>query len=89
MATPALRDARAEKKERAMQSFVKHICIRKKGAVYKKLQMAVMERDNWTCQECDHHTEASPHHVIPVGRGGSDVIDNMVCLCAECHAKKH
>ncbi len=26
------------------------------------------------------------HHVVPRDLGGDDVVDNLVCLCSDCHA---
>lgn len=30
---------------------------------------------------------AESHHVKPLGKGGLDRRDNIVCLCPNCHAK--
>lgn len=32
---------------------------------------------------------AELHHIIPLGMGGRNDIDNLVCLCANCHRKVH
>ncbi len=61
--------------------------IRLKGQAYKDLQHAVLERDNYTCRQCDKWTEAPPHHVLKVSQGGSDTLDNLVTLCHVCHDK--
>ena len=59
------------------------------GKAYEKLQHAVLERDNFKCQECGRYTLAPPHHVVFRSSGGSDTMENMVLLCIKCHAEKH
>ena len=29
------------------------------------------------------------HHVIPLGEGGDDVLDNVAALCPHCHREQH
>jgi hypothetical protein len=50
----------------------------------------------WTCRrEAQHLAQLRPvvvlqvHHVIPVRDGGSDDLQNLQVLCAECHAEVH
>ena len=59
------------------------------GKAKKKLQHAVLERDNFRCQECFRYTLAPPHHVIFRSHGGSDTMENMITLCIGCHDEKH
>ena len=67
--------------------------IRLKGVAYKKLQLAVLERDGFVCQECGRHTENAPHHIKYRSQGGSDTMENLILLCGpleeDCHAKAH
>ena len=67
----------------------KPVTIRLKGKAYKELQLAVLRRDDFTCQKCNRHTLAPPHHVKLLSRGGSDEMSNMVTLCVLCHSKEH
>ena len=55
----------------------------------KKLQIEVLKRDNFTCQECEEYTEAPPHHIKFLSQGGDDTAENLITLCVRCHAKKH
>jgi 5-methylcytosine-specific restriction endonuclease McrA len=57
------------------------------GEPYKRLQIAVLVRDDYICQQCYSYTEASPHHMHKLSQGGADVIENMVALCVHCHDK--
>jgi len=77
----------------------KPVTIRLKSAAYKRLQIAVLERDFFTCQKgvtfkpeekrCGQHTAAPPHHKIKRSQGGSNTMENLVALCVKCHDKEH
>lgn len=56
---------------------------------YRKLHRKVLERDGWRCQECGHLGEVQVHHIQARGRLGSDVEDNLITLCPECHGRTH
>ena len=66
---------------------------RLKGKRYKALQLNVLERDNFTCQNCGRHTQAPPHHIIYRSHGGADTMENMITLCGpmeiNCHDDVH
>lgn len=57
-----------------------------------KLRKRIMERDNYTCQECGKHMpdEVGLHidHIIPVSKGGKTVESNLQVLCSKCNRKK-
>lgn len=40
---------------------------------------------NGPCRLCGKPGPSQLHHVIPRDRGGDDVAENLVPLCAECH----
>ena len=45
------------------------------------------------CEQCLLTDRLVPadvvHHILPVDRGGSHADDNLMSLCASCHAKAH
>lgn len=47
----------------------------------------VIQRDNFTCQNCGAETNLLVHHKIPRRLGGLDTPDNLVTLCKICHPK--
>jgi len=56
------------------------------------LREFIMERDNYTCQDCgiflmDLGLEV--HHIKPVIKGGGNKETNLVSLCHKCHARRH
>ncbi len=64
---------------------VKPFRLSRGGEPYKRLQIAVLERDDYTCQQFIRPTESPPHHIQKLSQGGADVIENMVSLCVTCH----
>jgi 5-methylcytosine-specific restriction endonuclease McrA len=60
----------------------------------KKIKLATLERDNYTCQECGRVGKSGKggyslhvHHKMPVRLGGTHTLDNLVTVCASCHKK--
>ena len=55
-----------------------------------RLQMKrnALDRDAHTCQNCGATAE-HVHHIVPLIRGGKDVMGNLVSLCAVCHGAIH
>ena len=43
-------------------------------------------RDVATRERCDARTELQIHHRRPLAQGGSNEPDNLIVLCASCHA---
>ena len=52
-------------------------------------------RDEYTCQKCGvkggpkGDASLEVHHITPVSEGGSDDLDNLKTLCADCHQQSH
>jgi hypothetical protein len=61
--------------------------------MWRKLRMAVVERDQGVCQDCGRELRHLPkwytevHHIVPRMRGGGDHPANLKTLCVECHRK--
>ena len=63
---------------------------RQKG--FENTKAYVRERDNCTCQYChgkSKNKRLEVHHLIHRTDGGSDRPDNLLTLCATCHARYH
>ena len=63
---------------------------RQKG--FENTKAYVRERDNCTCQYCHGKSKdkrLEVHHLIHRADGGSDNPDNLITLCATCHARYH
>jgi 5-methylcytosine-specific restriction endonuclease McrA len=56
---------------------------------YDRLRIRVLERDRWKCQRCGSSIDLQVHHLRYRGRLGPDTLDNLISLCANCHAEEH
>lgn len=57
-----------------------------KSAEFRKiLQYAIREE----CVNCGSTTDIEYHHIVPLIRGGTNKITNIVPLCVECHGAVH
>lgn len=56
----------------------------------RELREIVLERDNYTCQECGSTDNPECHHIKPVATEPieSADVDNCITLCEKCHKKK-
>lgn len=61
--------------------------VKRKRTLTNSIKIEVFKRDNHTCQECGAGREAKlhVHHIIPVSRGGTDEMSNLVTLCESCN----
>lgn len=49
----------------------------------------VFKRDNGRCVECHSGEKLHYHHIKRYAQGGKDTVDNLILLCASCHAEEH
>jgi 5-methylcytosine-specific restriction endonuclease McrA len=56
---------------------------------YRDLCRQVLNRDAWRCPFCGRIHQLEVHHLKFRGRSGDDVEQNLITLCAECHAREH
>ncbi len=59
---------------------------------WENLRELVLERDNYTCQECHAFSMngfLQVHHIKPLFRGGVNDETNLVALCPTCHKTAH
>jgi len=63
--------------------------IRLDATSYRDLHRRVLERDGWRCQVCGSMQHLQVHHLKLRSQAGSDVEQNLITLCAECHERVH
>ena len=63
--------------------------LRLEATSYRDLHRQVLERDGWRCQTCGSMQHLHMHHLKFRSHSGSDVEQNLITLCAECHARIH
>ncbi len=56
---------------------------------YKNLRHQVLRRDGWRCQSCGTISNLEVHHQEFRSHSGGDSEDNLITLCAPCHARVH
>jgi 5-methylcytosine-specific restriction endonuclease McrA len=56
---------------------------------YGQLRIRTLQRDGWKCQRCGSSLNLQVHHLRFRGRLGSDVPDNLITLCMDCHSNEH
>ena len=54
---------------------------------HEVLRLAALARDGHCCTECGKSDSLQIHHVIPIKRGGDDLLENLRTLCVGCHRK--
>ena len=58
------------------------------------IRREVLERDNFTCQECGSQKQLDVHHkdgnsYRRVGAEANNSLSNLITLCHKCHMNKH
>jgi len=48
----------------------------------------LVQRWNWTCAYCGERDALEPDHRIPLARGGSNSIENILPACRHCNQRK-
>jgi 5-methylcytosine-specific restriction endonuclease McrA len=56
---------------------------------YERLRQQVLRRDAWRCQSCGTMSNLEVHHREFRSHSGEDSEENLITLCAACHAKLH
>jgi 5-methylcytosine-specific restriction endonuclease McrA len=56
--------------------------------VDEKTWIALLERDDYCCLNCNSIEGLQPAHYIPRSLGGTEHIDNLMLLCNECHRRQ-
>jgi len=62
---------------------------------WDSIRKDVYSRDDYRCQECGDRggpygsTELHAHHIVPLGSGGTNDMDNLITLCNSCHMSIH
>lgn len=57
--------------------------------ISSKLKREVYEKCNHRCVKCGSEEKLHIHHIKEFSKGGLNEIDNLILLCASCHAEEH
>jgi 5-methylcytosine-specific restriction endonuclease McrA len=65
----------------------------RRGEAWEKQRLRVLVRDDFHCQAegCEETRlrQLHAHHIVPVAKGGSDDLPNLITLCVKHHAERH
>ena len=64
-------------------------CVRLDTASYESLRQQILRRDGWRCQSCGTMSNLEVHHREFRSHSGADAEENLITLCAVCHAALH
>ena len=56
---------------------------------YESLRQQILRRDGWRCQSCGTLSNLEVHHREFRSHSGADSEENLITLCAACHATAH
>ena len=57
--------------------------------LHESLRQQVLRRDGWRCQSCGTMSNLEVHHREFRSHSGADSEENLITLCAACHARVH
>jgi 5-methylcytosine-specific restriction endonuclease McrA len=63
--------------------------VRLDPELYDSLRNQVLRRDRWRCQSCGTMSNLEVHHQEFRSQSGDDSEQNLITLCAACHAAVH
>jgi len=56
----------------------------------KRTVSKILSRANCSCSLCNwNEAHCDIHHIVPKKKGGKDTMDNLICVCPNCHRKLH
>jgi len=57
---------------------------------WDKLRRVVYKRAKYTCQYCgERYNGLNAHHIIALSKGGKNYLNNLICICDQCHSILH
>jgi 5-methylcytosine-specific restriction endonuclease McrA len=67
----------------------KPVRLRLDPVAYEALRQRILLRDGWRCQSCGTMANLEVHHQRFRSQSGCDTEENLITLCAACHAGAH
>ena len=67
----------------------KATALRLDPPAYECLRQQILRRDGWRCQSCGTMSNLEVHHREFRSHSGADSEENLITLCAACHAAAH
>jgi hypothetical protein len=61
---------------------------RARRSIPQDVKIAVSARDGGRCRQCGSTAQLHFDHVIPISRGGANIVANIQLLCGACNRAK-
>lgn len=58
-------------------------------SIWGRTRLKVIKRDELTCANCGSHLNLTVHHKVSWLLGGTNSLNNLITLCADCHEGIH
>ncbi|WP_022684594.1 HNH endonuclease [Sphingobium bisphenolivorans] len=56
---------------------------------WKAVRLQAKRRDGWKCVQCEAKGRIEVDHIKPIRDGGAPYdLQNLQCLCVQCHSRK-
>lgn len=68
--------------------FLSKLGYNKREAIKTKIKSEVLKRDNYECKKCGSKNNLHIDHIIPVTKGGKNLLNNLQVLCQQCNISK-
>ena len=65
-----------------------HENVIKATGITRSQRERILNRDNYTCQQCSSREHLCIDHILPISRGGDSSDENLQVLCLPCNTKK-
>ena len=52
---------------------------------WRSRRYEALKRDGFKCRHCPSRKDLQVHHIVPLEKGGTDDLSNLLTLCDECH----
>ncbi len=65
--------------------FPRTVQTRLESSEWRHIRRVILERDCYTCQNCESHRGLSVHHVEPWRFSHNNNTENLITLCRRCH----
>lgn len=74
------------------KTITKRKATSRRNTITKAVRFAILERDNHMCQYCGSKAtdgvKLQVDHIIPVAKGGTDSLNNLITSCIDCNQGK-
>jgi 5-methylcytosine-specific restriction endonuclease McrA len=75
-------------KKTTKRATAKTVRTKDYGAAWDKLSKECLRLAGYKCKLCSERANRA-HHLIPLSKGGTNTLINLIAVCSDCHKKYH